>query len=225
MWKVEPGFYQESLIECFEHQGVLVTVHPVGCYPTVKHTDGTLGTGMPRIEILLDGGCLAGQRFYTGALIKVKKPSAGSRTRELVAWEVKGETVADASGYITLAKQKLGSAVLLLKGMDVVFEEGYARVKQGANYKEPFLSRVDYERACVALGVGALADSDCRGYRVRHGIFSFPEYDPDFILKMSLASLRFRGLELTPTKPNSVSLGFPVGANVNYLAPAKSESR
>lgn len=135
MWSVEPGFYQRSLIEHFEFQGVLVTAHSVGSYPLLKHSDGTLSWDTPHIEILLNGGCHNGVDYYTGALIKTKQPVQKGRSRELIAWECAGSKQAAPDGYIALAKEKLNSAIVLLKSMDTVFEIGYARVVQGVIIK------------------------------------------------------------------------------------------
>lgn len=207
MWQVQPGFYQHSLIDCFEHQGVLVKVHSVGSYPNVANENGIRDRDVPHIEILLQVECCNGTDYYLGAFIKTKQPvDAGGRCRELVAWEMTGDRTPGPEIYIERAKAKLDCAVQLLLGMDDVFEAGYARISEGAPYKVPFTAREDYEQACAQLNVPALTDQECLSYGVKYGVFSFPEYDPEFILKMKLACLRWRGLEsLTPTLTSSTT--------------------
>lgn len=196
MWTVEPGFYQSSLIECFKYQGVLVKVHPVGTYPKLRHHTGAREQDVPRIEILLKHDIRNGTEYYNGAVIKTLMPcNMGGRVKELVVWEDSGKERADPHEYIGKAKGQLPSAVLQLKNMVPLFEEAYARIGQGVIYKEPFLTRMEYERACSALQVDIMTDIECHGDGVRYGVYSFPEYAPDFILKMKLAGLRLRGIE------------------------------
>lgn len=66
------------------------------------------------------------------------------------------------------------------------------------------LSRSEYEQACKAMDMEAMSDSEVDSYGVRHGHFSYPSYEPEYIIKMTLAAKRLRGIDqegqLSPRK-------------------------
>jgi len=72
------------------------------------------------------------------------------------------------------------------------------------DFKSP-LSREAYEAACEQTGADAKSDQDCNSYGVRHGDFSYPEYDAAHIMKMHLARLRMQAMDESNRQKTSLS--------------------
>lgn len=61
-----------------------------------------------------------------------------------------------------------------------------------ANVPSSFKERDAYEAACVSAGVEIFTDDRCRSL---NGCFTFPEYEPESVIKCKLAELRKKGMK------------------------------
>lgn len=211
MTRIKNDGHAAAVLQYFEHDGIPVVVFPEGRYPSVVDDDD--GEDVPCVQVVLHWSSIAGEILYDGWRVAAAGCYVDGRQRRLDV--TAGVCAATSSPYtaIDAAQDHLDAASAVLRSIDETYERAYARIREGTRYTEPFATREEYEAACTNLGVKALADVDC--YGVRHGAFSFPEYEPDHVLAMGLARLRLRALDAE--KPERVAEAIIVPAKQGQL--------
>jgi ribosomal protein S14 len=187
-WTAVDDYHAPSIIDIFEHRGHPVIIHRGGKYPSA--TDGDITTREhPYIAISMYGTTEAWQVIVVAYGVYVN----GQR-RRLTVWDEKA-AAASYDRLLDSALLHLDEAAEKLSEIDHIYDVAEHRIADGQKYKEHFMSRVEYEAACTASNVSAISDKDCQSYGVRYGDFRYPQYDPDYIVKMHLAYLRMCALD------------------------------
>lgn len=91
---------------------------------------------------------------------------------------------------------EIDRAVLLCSQIDALYADAEARTAIISERRADCATREGYEAACVAAGIQALADSEILdSYGVAYGDFSYPEYEPEHVVRMGLAAARLKSLK------------------------------
>lgn len=197
MWSIKQDYHASGAIEVFETEGIPVLVVHGGRYPQAESDDGRSTRDVPHILISVWGGTDNETRFFSGVSVSVMGTWHRGFRRAMKVFEdvvyggSRREPTPDA--WVALGKSKLDAAVNVLNEIDARYESAASMIERGYAYMGP-MTREEYEAACAACEVESLSDSECLSYGVEYGVFSYPEYEPEHIVKMHLAKCRNVGL-------------------------------
>lgn len=198
MWSIKQDYHASGAIAVWEKDGTPVLVAHTGRYPQAVADDGRSTRYVPHVLISIGGCSIDGVQFFSGVTVHAVGPWQGGRRRELVVFSAPADggsrldTTPDQ--WVAMGGSKIVDAVGVLASIGETFGAADAIVARAWSYQSP-LSRGEYEAACDSLGVQALPDSECLGYGVKYGEFSFPEYAAEVVAKMYLAQLRLAQVE------------------------------
>lgn len=166
-----------------------------GSYPKFINEHGELHSDLPHVEVSLASALSNGALFVTNYYITAVNGWRNGRQRAIrIASHVscgRLTTEAEIQALLDSLSGEISAAVEQCHCMDATHEAAQQRLAILGDLTPQCATREGYERACEAAGVDALPDDEIRGsYGVTYGNFSFPEYQPDFIIKMALAAAR-----------------------------------
>ena len=90
---------------------------------------------------------------------------------------------------LSKAKSHIPSAIEVLENIDTIYDIAEKRISIIHKYQAD-MSRQEYEAACAEVKTDILTDNECTSYGITYGNFSFPEYQPEIIVRNHLASRR-----------------------------------
>lgn len=172
-----------SVIEAFEHRGVIVLIHEVGRYPSVTASDGRCTKECAHIDISIChdyphvtaiAGWRNGRRLSLPINDHLSPRPAGASREDVIAY---GRAFLDAAvdAIPTIAQQ--------YDAADEIY---------GWSYSLPHpISRDQYEAECAAHGIAPREDARVS----RWGSFSFPQYGLDALREALLHQKRGYAVE------------------------------
>ena len=198
MWKIQKDYHESGALAVFEQDGTPVLVAATGRYPQAVADDGRTTKDTPYILISVGGGSNNGVPFYSGVTVRAVGTWHNGCRRELTVFSdssydgSRQDTTADR--WVALGKSKISEALEALSSLDAHYAAAHEIVSRAMKYQAQ-MSRDEYEAACAECGIDTLSDTDCLGYGVKYGKFSFPEYTAAHVAKMHLATRRMMRLE------------------------------
>jgi hypothetical protein len=198
MWTIAQDRHAGGAISICEQGGVPILTAHVGTYPTAVADDGRSTRQVPHILISVQGGRINGVPFFNGVTVQafsLVEPSG--RQRHLTVFsDVNhgGRRDESMDAWISLGESKITDALSVVATIDAQYDAAALALEPAQAYRHP-LSRADYETACNVCGAEALTDDACQSYGVQYGVFTYPEYAVEHIVKMHLAAMRWRHIE------------------------------
>lgn len=197
-WTIQQDNHASGVLSIFESDGVPVLVKYVGRYPTATCDDGRSTKTDPHILISISRGSISGAEYFSGVTVEAVGRWEGAVRKSLpvfsMVYYTARERTATPDVWVEIGKRQLPEAMQALASIDAQYAAANEFADRASAYTQP-LSRGQYVAAASELGVECLSDAECLSYGVKYGVFSFPEYSPQYVAAMHLAALRWRQLQ------------------------------
>lgn len=173
--------------------------------PVAESSMGESTETVPHVLVAVASGCLTGggaaPQWYASS-ISIKAlggPLPGGRRQVL---QIVGHHPCRADNPEALQQVldslqgKIDLAVDKASRISKIYSEAGRRLAGISGQREQCAARDGYEAACNALGTTPIPDDEIsNSYGIRYGHFAFPEYEPEYVARMTLASYRLLALD------------------------------
>lgn len=186
--------HETGFIEAYLDDGVPVLICEAGRYPNALLPDGSSTGDVPHVLINIGGWHSNGTKKYAGFSVSAVGTDVHGHGRALSVHSAPsysmegGEDTPDA--VVEEAKGLVSHAKEVLASLDGAYAAARVRVSVLQSYPRE-LSRHYYEAACAACGVESLPDEQCSVW----GVFEYPHYTADQVVKLVLSQKRARQIE------------------------------
>jgi hypothetical protein len=148
-----------------------------------------------RLSIAVFGGYINGFEYFNRVIVQAFNPDK-CHTQQEDIFSYKSETDVSPQFLLDMALEHINdNAVEILENLPIKYAKAKARIAEGwevaSRYRDDRgLTREAYQKACKEVNQEPMTDEKCDSYGVKYGVFHYPQYDPETIIKMQLASLR-----------------------------------
>jgi len=186
-------FWKPRVFDWWVEDGVPVIAHSVGSYPSLMAADGRTTKDVAYVRIKLSGPPVRDTELWNTVSVSIVDNGPGGCGFSEGVWVGKFEPTENPATLIREAKKHIGEAIAHIPVLRSEVAEAKQRLEAGNAFTSP-MTREQYEAACREIAVDILTDEDCQSYGVKYGDFRYPQYSPDHVLTMKLASLRLAGI-------------------------------